>query len=59
MRRQRGGRTSKIHPVVDTNRRPVRLALTAGEAHDNRLAAKFFSRLRSSMLLVGHDYDVG
>ena len=26
--------------VVDTNGRPVRLALTAGEAHDNRLAGK-------------------
>jgi len=35
----RGGLTSKIHVVVDTNGRPVRLALTTGEAHDNRLAA--------------------
>jgi hypothetical protein len=30
------GLTSKIHAVVDTNGLPVRLALTAGEAHDNR-----------------------
>ena len=40
MGRSRGGLTSKIHVVVDTNGLPVRLALTAGEAHDNRLAGK-------------------
>ena len=40
MGRSRGGLTSKIHAVVDTNGLPVRLALTAGEAHDNRLAGK-------------------
>ena len=38
MGRSRGGLTSKIHVVVDTNGLPVRLGLTAGEAHDNRLA---------------------
>jgi hypothetical protein len=37
MGRSRGGLTCKIHAVVDTNGLPVRLALTAGEAHDNRL----------------------
>ena len=42
MGRSRGGLTSKIHAVVDTNGLPVRLGLTAGEAHDNRLALKFF-----------------
>jgi hypothetical protein len=26
-----------VHSVVDTSGQPVRLALTAGEAHDNRL----------------------
>jgi hypothetical protein len=41
--RARGGLTSKIHTVVDTNGLPVRLALTAGEAHDNRLAGKLLS----------------
>jgi hypothetical protein len=39
MGRLRGGLTSKIHAVVDTNGLPVRLALTPGEAHDNRLAS--------------------
>ena len=46
MGRSRGGLTSKIHAVVDTNGLPVRLALTAGEAHDNRLADKLLSRLK-------------
>jgi transposase len=58
MGRSRGGLTSKIHAVVDTNGRPVRLALTTGEAHDNRLAAKLLTRLRSgSMLLADRGYD--
>ena len=39
MGRSRGGLTSKIHAVVDTNGLPVRLGLTAGEAHDNQLLA--------------------
>src|SRR5262245_13789654 len=40
MGRSRGGLTSKIHALVDSNGLPVRLALSAGEAHDNRLAGK-------------------
>jgi transposase len=37
---------------------PVRLALTAGEAHDNQLADKLLSRLKSgSMLLEDRGYD--
>jgi hypothetical protein len=34
MGRSRGGLTSKIHVLVDTNGLPLRLAMTAGEAHD-------------------------
>ena len=37
MGRSRGGLTSKIHAVVDADGLPVRLGLTPGEAHDNRL----------------------
>jgi transposase len=54
----RGGLTSKIHALVDTNGLPVRLALTTGEAHDNRLADKLLSRLKSrSKLLADRGYD--
>jgi transposase len=58
MGRSRGGLTSKIHAVVDTNGLPVRLGLTAGEVHDNQLADKLLSRLNSgSMLLADRGYD--
>jgi hypothetical protein len=53
MGRSRGGLTSKIHALVDTNGLPVRLALTPEEAHDNRLAGKLLSHLKfGSMLLA-------
>lgn len=50
--------TGKFHAVVDTNGLPVRLALAASEAHDNRLAFKLLSRLKSgTMLLADLGYD--
>src|SRR3954471_12374180 len=45
MGRSRGGLTSKIHAVVDTNGLPVHLALTPGEAHGNRLCSVLLSAL--------------
>ena len=60
MGRSRGGLTSKIHALVDANGLPVRLALTAGEAHDNRLAGKLLSRLKSGAIAArrpGYDAD--
>jgi transposase len=58
MGRSRGGLTSKIHALVDTNGLPIRLALTAGEAHDNRLAGKLLSCLKpGTMLLADRGYD--
>jgi transposase len=58
MGRSRGGLTSKIHAVVDTKGLPVRLGLTAGEAHDNRLVLTLLSRLKSGvMLLADRGYD--
>ena len=47
MGRSRGGLTSKIHALVDTNGLPIRQALSPGEPHDNRLAGKLLSRLQS------------
>jgi transposase len=58
MGRSRGGSTSKIHAVVDSNGLPVRLALSPGEAHDVRLAGKLLCRLKSgAMLLADRGYD--
>jgi transposase len=58
MGRSRGGLTSKIHVVVDTNGLPVHLALTPGEAHDNRLCSVLLSALLpQTMLLADRGYD--
>src|SRR6185369_9230766 len=58
MGRSRGGLTTKIHAVVDTSRLPVRLALTTGEAHDNRLVLTLLSALKSgAMLLADRGFD--
>jgi transposase len=58
MGRSRGGLSSKIHAIVDANGLPVQVALTTGEAHDNRLARYLLSRLKSgTMLLADRGYD--
>jgi transposase len=58
MGRSRGGLTSKIDAVVDTNGLLVQLALTTGEAHDDRFTGKLLSRRKSgAMLLAGRGYD--
>jgi hypothetical protein len=60
MGRTRGGLTSKISAVVNSNRLPVRLAQTAGEVHDKGLAGKLLSCPKSKTLLLadrGYDAD--
>jgi transposase len=58
MGRSRGGLTTKIHAVVDTNGLPVQLGLTPGEAHDNRLCSVLLNELRPrTMLLADRGYD--
>jgi transposase len=48
----------QIHACVDTNGMPVRLELTTGEAHDNRLVTELLSDLKSgAMLLADRGYD--
>jgi transposase len=58
MGRSRGGLTSKIHVVVDGNGLPVRLGLTGGQAHDNRLCSVLLLQLpRRARLLADRGYD--
>ena len=58
MGRSRGGLTTKIHAVVDASGLPVRVALTTGEAHDNRLVLTLLSGLKSvAMLLADRGFD--
>jgi transposase len=56
--RSRGGLTSKLHVVVDANGLPVRLGITPGEAHDNRLCSTLLTGLKpKTMILADRGYD--
>ena len=59
MRYEFSGKLSSVHQAcINPNLEFGRLGLTAGEAHDNRLADKLLSRLRSgTMLLADRGYD--
>ena len=50
--------TSKIYAVEDAHGLPIHLALTPGEAHDNRLCSILLSALLpQTMLLADRGYD--
>jgi transposase len=52
------GLTTKIQACVDADGFSVRLELTTGEAHDNRLVTNLLSDLKSgAMLLADRGYD--
>jgi transposase len=56
--RSRGGLTSKLHAVVDGNGLPVRLGITPGEAHDNRLCSALLKGIGPrTMVLADRGYD--
>ncbi len=58
MGRSRGGLTTKIHAVVDADGRPIRLALTAGQAHDSRMAEPMLQTIaKGTILLADKAYD--
>ncbi len=57
MGRSRGGLSSKIHVVVDANGLPVRLGLTGGQAHHNRLCSILLGNLPHGRLLADRGYD--
>ena len=50
--------TTKIHALVDACGLPIRIGLTAGEAHDNRLVPELIEGLEpKTMLLADRGYD--
>jgi len=58
MGRSRGGLTTKIHALVDANGLPIKLKLTAGQAHDGRSAADMLDTIGSGdVLLADRAYD--
>ncbi len=58
MGRSRGGLTTKIHALVDANGMPVRLKLSAGQAHDARSGLSLLEGLKAGqVLLADRAYD--
>ncbi len=58
MGRSRGGLTTKLHAVVDAAGLPLRLALTAGQRHDNSLAAELLAGLpQGALVLADKGFD--
>lgn len=58
MGRSRGGLTTKIHALVDSNGLPIVLKLTAGQAHDGKSAQDMLGRLKKgNVLLADRAYD--
>ena len=56
--RSRGGLTSKLHVVVDGKGLPLRLGITAGQAHDNQLCSSLLSGLaRQTTVLADRAFD--
>lgn len=56
--RSRGGLTTKIHAVVDAQGLPIRLGLTAGQAHDRQVADKLLDQLSPhTIVLADKAYD--
>ena len=53
MGRSRGGLTTKIHALVDSNGLPIALKLTEGQAHDGRSAADMLGDLGPGQILLG------
>lgn len=58
MGRSRGGLTTKIHAVVDADGRPIRLELSAGQAHDGKMAEPMLQDMtKGTILLADKAYD--
>ncbi len=58
MGRSRGGLSTKIHALVDAEGRPIRIALTPGQAHDGTAAEELLADLKpGATLLADKAYD--
>jgi len=56
--RRRGGLTINIHVVVDAQGLPIRLGLTAGQAHDGQIADTLLDHLGpGTIILADKAYD--
>jgi transposase len=56
--RSRGGRTTKVHLVVDALGMPVEFEVTAGQQHDSLSAPTLITKVDPKILLGDKAYDV-
>jgi transposase len=54
--RSRGGRTTKIHAIVDAHGNPVALSLSRGQAHDINQAAPLLDQVELGAFLADKGY---
>ena len=57
MGRSRGGFSSKLHALVDTQGRPIHIALTPGQLHDSMMAEELIAHARGRALIADTGYD--
>jgi transposase len=57
MGRSRGGLTTKIHTLTDTQGRPLRFILTAGQTHDVTTAADLLADRNPAGVIADKAYD--
>jgi transposase len=55
--RSRGGFSSKLHALVDTQGRPIHIALTPGNMHDSMMAEQLIAHARGRALIADTGYD--
>src|SRR5882724_2780185 len=48
----RGGRTSKIHALIDGKGRPLRIIVTGGQVHDSKVAPDLIDDVRAPLAVV-------
>jgi transposase len=56
--RSRGGRTTKVHLVVDALGLPVAFEVTVGQRHDSQTAPALITKVDAKILLADKAYDV-
>ena len=57
MGRSRGGFSTKLHVIVDTKSRPLHIALTPGQRHEQVAAEELLSHAQGKALIGDAGYD--
>ena len=57
MGRSRGGVSTKLHAVVDTQGRPLHLTLSAGQRHEMMMADELLAQAHGKAVIADAGYD--